>query len=209
MDAEPQPASPGASTQAPTQPPAAPVPPAPATPVTSVPASAAGQTAVNRPDAQANALGSSQPPPGGASDNQSRYTPHPTLASILLASALVIIFGTGAWFLYKKSWAPPGYTGGGAVAAAGALIVLALLLNYPTLIMDDSPSEGGEPSTMRIMALAIVLTFCLIELRTAWNTGALPPLENQGNWVWLVTAALGGKALQKYAEIQENKKNGK
>jgi hypothetical protein len=43
-------------------------------------------------------------------------------------------------------------------------------------------------------------------LRTGWNTGSLPSLENQGNWVWLVTAALGGKALQKFAEVQEKNK---
>jgi len=30
---------------------------------------------------------------------------------------------------------------------------------------------------------------------------------NQGNWVWLVTAALGGKALQKFAEVQDKGKN--
>jgi len=31
----------------------------------------------------------------------------------------------------------------------------------------------------------------------------LLPLKDQSNWVWLVTAALGGKALQKYAEVQQ------
>jgi cytochrome bd-type quinol oxidase subunit 2 len=111
------------------------------------------------------------------------------LAAALLIAALLVIFGTGAWFLYNKSWTPPGNTGGGAAAAAGILVVLALVLRYPTLIMDDTPDAGGEPSTMRIMALAIVLTLCLITLRTGWNSGGLPTID--GNWVWLVTAALG------------------
>jgi hypothetical protein len=71
--------------------------------------------------------------------------------------------------------------------------------------MDDRPEEGGEPSTMRILSLSIVLTFCVIMLRNGWNNNQLPSLEQQGNWVWLVTAALGGKALQKYAEAQEKK----
>jgi hypothetical protein len=31
-------------------------------------------------------------------------------------------------------------------------------------------------------------------------------LDNQSNWVWLITAALGGKALQKFAEVQDKKK---
>lgn len=117
--------------------------------------------------------------------------------------AILIMLGTGAWYVLSKSYPPKGFTGGGAAAAAGILIVIALILRFPTLIMDDAPSQGGEPSTMRILSLSIVLTFCLIMVRTAWNTGQLPPLENQGNWVWLVTAAIGGKALQKYAEIKD------
>ena len=59
---------------------------------------------------------------------------------------------------------------------------------------------------MRVISLAIVLTFCLIILRTGRNSGILPRLKDQGNWVWLVAAALGGKALQKYAEFQDKRK---
>jgi hypothetical protein len=140
----------------------------------------------------------------GSSSGQLPYLPQPTLAAALLAGALLIIFGTGAWFLFKKSLGPLGYTGGGAAAAVGILVVLALVLRYPTLIMDDTLAAGGEPSTMRIMSLAIVLTFCLVALRTGWNNGALPTVD--GNWVWLVTAALGGKAVQKFAEVKDNSK---
>ncbi len=122
------------------------------------------------------------------------------LALILLIAGLVIVIGTGLLLLAQT---PLGYSGGDAAAAVGILFVLALVLQRPTLIMDDKPEAGGEPSTMRILALAIVLTFCLLMLRTGWNTGSLPSLEGQGNWVWLVTAALGGKAIQKFAEVQE------
>jgi hypothetical protein len=41
-----------------------------------------------------------------------------------------------------------------------------------------------------------------------WKSGSLRSLENQGNGVWLVTAAIGGKALQKFAEVQEKGKSG-
>jgi len=58
---------------------------------------------------------------------------------------------------------------------------------------------------MRILTLAIILTFCLLMLRTGWNSNSLPDLKDQSNWVWLVTAALGGKAVQKYAEIQDKR----
>ena len=117
--------------------------------------------------------------------------------------AILIILGTAGWWALTKT--PPGYSSGSAAAAVLFLVVVALVLARPTLIMDDAPGEGGEPSTMRILSLAIVLTFCAIMLRNGWNGGELPSLEQQGNWVWLVTAALGGKALQKYAEVQQKK----
>lgn len=130
-------------------------------------------------------------------DNKTRVV----LAGALFGGALLVIFGTAAWYFIKGT--SPGYTGGGAAAAAAILLVLALVVWRPALIMDDAPDQGGEPSTMRILSLAIVLTFCIIMLRTGWNNGALPPLKDESNWVWLITAALGGKALQKYAEVRQ------
>jgi hypothetical protein len=147
----------------------------------------------------APAAANAPPPAGNGAGDGLPYAAQPAWAAVFLAAALLIIFGTGGWFLYKKSFTPPGFTGGGAAAAAGILIFLALVLKYPTLIMDDSQAAGGEPSTMRILCLAVVLTFCLVMLRTGWNSGALPSID--GHWVWLVTAALGGKAVQKFAEV--------
>lgn len=133
------------------------------------------------------------------------YQPNHRLAAALLAGGLLVIVGTGlATTVFGLKLA---YTGGDAAASAGILFVLALIMEAPTLIMDDSPTAGGEPSTMRILALAIVLTFCILMLKTGWDRQALPSLENQGNWVWLVTAALGGKALQKFAEIRDQGKS--
>jgi hypothetical protein len=128
----------------------------------------------------------------------------PWLALALLGAALLVIFGTGGYWLLKRT--APGYSGGGAAACVGVLILLALVVERPELIMDDSPDAGGEPSTMRILTLIVVLTFAVLVLRTGWNTQSLPTLENQGNWIWLITAAFGGKALQKFAEVREPKK---
>ncbi len=129
------------------------------------------------------------------------YAPNHKMAACLLGAALAILFVVGGAALFCKHFS--GYKFGGAAAAIGILLVLALILEAPTLIMDDSPAAGGEPSTMRIMTLAIVLTFCLLMLRTGWNDGNLPPLESQSQWVWLITACLGGKAVQKFAEIRD------
>jgi hypothetical protein len=126
--------------------------------------------------------------------------PHgPRIAACLFAVAIAIILGTAAWWAFAKT--PPGYSSGSAAASVLFLVVVVLVFARPALIMDDQPEKGGEPSTMRILSLAIVLIFCAIMLRNGWNDGKLPSLEQQGNWVWLVTAALGGKALQKYAEV--------
>jgi hypothetical protein len=124
-------------------------------------------------------------------------------AALLIAGLLVILWTGVATTVFRLKL---GYTGGDAAASAGILFILALVLEAPTLIMDDSPAAGGEPSTMRILALAIVLTFCVLMLKTGWDTNALPNLNNQSNWVWLITAALGGKALQKFAETKDQGK---
>ena len=129
------------------------------------------------------------------------YAANYTLAGLLLAGGLLVIFGTAAaTTIFHARLA---YTGGDAAASAGILFMLALIIAAPNMILDDSPDQGGEPSTMRILTLAIVFVFCALALKSGWDTGKLPSLQDQGNWVWLITAALGGKALQKYAEIRD------
>lgn len=127
----------------------------------------------------------------------------PQAAALLFMAGLAVIGFTGVYHLVFHQ--DPGYTSGGAAATAGILFVLALVLRFPSLIMDDAYEQGGEPSAMRVMGLSIVLTFCAIMLRTGWNSGTLPSLTGQSQWVWLVTAALGGKATQAYLELQQKK----
>jgi hypothetical protein len=83
-----------------------------------------------------------------------------------------------------------------------ALLLTALVLVHTDLIEGDD----GSASTMRIVTLVVVGTFALLALRVGRNAGEIPSLENQGNWAWLVTAAIGGKAAQKYVELQEVRK---
>jgi hypothetical protein len=59
------------------------------------------------------------------------YRPSRTLALVLLIAALMVIFGTGLWWLWKGK--TPGYTGGGTAATVGILFVLALILRAPTI----------------------------------------------------------------------------
>src|SRR5690349_5518095 len=79
-----------------------------------------------------------------------------TAGGVLLAAVLVILWtGVAAPLLHIQLT----YTGGDAAALIGVLLVLALVLKAPALIMDDDPAAGGEPSTMRILTIAIVLSF--------------------------------------------------
>lgn len=118
----------------------------------------------------------------------------------LLAVTLAIPIALASWRIFSK--APLPCSPGGAAALVAILLAVAMVLAFPSVIMDTTDAGGGA-STMRILCIAIIFTFCAIELHTAWNEGVVPSLQDQGNWVWLVTAALGGKALQKYAEIKQ------
>ena len=129
------------------------------------------------------------------------FLPHPRAAAITLCAAAFVVLYTGGFWLLKGT--SPGYSPGGAAATVAILLAVALLLAFPSLILDDSPENGGQPSTMRMLSLFIVTTFCVMVLYTGWNQHEIPSLQNQGNWVWLVTAAIGGKALQAYAEMHK------
>jgi hypothetical protein len=131
------------------------------------------------------------------------YEANHIFAGLLLAAGLLTILITGIGPRVIGTKLP--YTGGDAAATVGVLFALALIMEAPALIMDDSPSAGGEPSTMRILTLSIVFTFCALMLKTGWDTQTLPSLKDQGNWVLLVTAAIGGKAAQKYLEDNQQK----
>lgn len=133
-----------------------------------------------------------------ASNSAALWVPWVGVAAFVAAFLVPALF-VGWRIVFKET---PPFSGGGAAAYVCTLLLVGLILSRPSLIMDDAPDMGGEPSTMRVLCLAIVFVFSAVVLRTAWNTGTIPSLENQGNWVWLITAALGGKALQKFAELK-------
>lgn len=132
------------------------------------------------------------------------YDSQPQFALVMLIGALVAIFGTGIWSLVKGPVSPS--IAGGAAAAVAVLLAAAIVLQWPATILDDAPDNEGQVSTMRIGMLAVVLTFCVLMLNEGWAKERIPSLAGQSEWVWLVTAAFLGKTVQKYAEVQEKKK---
>src|SRR3954447_26670351 len=79
---------------------------------------------------------------------QLSYAPNHVLALILALAAIAIIAVSGIYLLRTKGSLP--YSGGAAAAAVAILLVMSLLVEFPAIILDAAPQDGGEPSTMRI-----------------------------------------------------------
>src|SRR5437868_175147 len=132
------------------------------------------------------------------------YAAQPRLARLFFISALVIAFGQAIWEVlsaFRVPHVPELTVGGGAAALTAVLFAVGLLCQAPVLILDDSPQAGGEPSAMRILALAIVLIFCVLTLRTGWYHGTVPTIS--GEWIGILMAALGGKVAQSFVENRD------
>ncbi len=114
----------------------------------------------------------------------------------LLAAFLVAV----AYPLHRKLWGEDYFSPGGAASTVFALLMVSLIFEFPGLIRTGADGDG-KASTMRVLSLAIVGTFCGITIRTGWDTTSLPTLRDQGNWVMLVMTAIGGKAGQAYIEM--------
>ena len=59
-------------------------------------------------------------------------------------AALLIIFGEGLWYVlaaFRARSMPAPCCAGGAAAAVGILLVIGLLLQAPSLILDDFPHK--------------------------------------------------------------------
>ena len=90
-----------------------------------------------------------------------------------------------------------GSTYGGGVAAVGLfLVILGLVFWFPTLLSDDT----GATSTMRVAVLMVVALFVVLTTKAGWGAPDLEHLKLPETWVWVLAAALGGKAFQSFAE---------
>lgn len=111
----------------------------------------------------------------------------------------LFLIGLGALALAGAVLSPllGGSTETGGVAAVGMfLVILGLVFYFPSLLNDDT----GATSTMRVAVLMVVSLFVVLTLKAGWGADTLEKLKLQDSWVWVLAAALGGKAFQSFAE---------
>jgi hypothetical protein len=92
---------------------------------------------------------------------------------------------------------------GGAIAAAFFVVIIGLVVRFPTLLEDGTSTEAGVPaaSSMRVALLLVVSIFGLLTVKVGWDVTGLEALRIDPSWAWVLGAALGGKAFQSFAEI--------
>lgn len=89
----------------------------------------------------------------------------------------------------------PAEPGAGA-AVSLFLVLVGLVFHFPTLLSDDT----DRTSTMRVSVLMIVSVFLLLTLKVGWGATTLEELHLSESWIWVLAAAMGGKAFQSFAE---------
>jgi hypothetical protein len=92
----------------------------------------------------------------------------------------------------------------GAIAAISFFFVMiGMCFYFPTLLQET----GGQVSTMRVVVFAVVMVFCVIELKIGWTSGSFENFSIDPTWVYILGIAFGSKAIQKFAEEDDNPTN--
>ena len=91
---------------------------------------------------------------------------------------------------------------GGAIAAGLFLVIVGLVIRFPTLLSDGGTTDSGAPSmsTMRVAVLLVVSVFAILTVKAGWAATGLDSLRIDPSWAWVLGAVLGGKAVQSFAE---------
>ena len=90
----------------------------------------------------------------------------------------------------------------GTVPAVSFLfIILGIAFAFPDMLQDES----GGLSTMRVVVLITVLVFAVITIKIAWQLKTFDEWRIDHTWVYILGLAFGGKAFQKYIEMDNAK----
>jgi hypothetical protein len=110
---------------------------------------------------------------------------------------LLVGLGAAALVWAGVQWQLTGDVRGGGLAASGLfLVILGFVFLFPTMLTDDT----GATSTMRVAVFMVVSLFVVLTTKAGWAATSLADLKLQDSWVWVLGAALGGKAFQSFAE---------
>jgi xanthine/uracil permease len=126
----------------------------------------------------------------------------PSTSRQVRVGALLIFMGLVGFVLTVLDWVPADQ--GAAAAISMFLVIMGLVFYFPTLLDDGA----GQTSSMRVMVLMIVSLFVILTLKVGWGADSLEDLVLSDSWIWVLAAALGGKAAQSYAENMGSAGNG-
>lgn len=98
-------------------------------------------------------------------------------------------------------------TNGTIPAVSFVTLIIGLAFYFPTLLEEDK----NEISTMRVVVLIVVLVFAAVYIKLGWVAGGFEEFIIDTSWIYILGLAFGAKAVQKFAEEEEDsrKKNGK
>jgi hypothetical protein len=91
---------------------------------------------------------------------------------------------------------------GGAIAAALFVVIVGLVIKFPTLLQDGSATDQGTAavSAMRVSLLLVVSVFAILTVKAGWASVSLDSLKIDQSWAMVLGAALTGKVVQSFAE---------
>jgi len=92
------------------------------------------------------------------------------------------------------------FTSGSIPAASFLSIMIGFVFYFPSMLEEAK----GEVSTMRIIVFAVVMVFCMLYIKTGWETASFQKLSIDDTWVYILGLAFGSKAFQKFAEVKED-----
>jgi hypothetical protein len=123
-------------------------------------------------------------------------------AALSTLGRICVALGVGCLVLVAALVALGHPVDGALPACALVLVVHGMALCFPTLLQDGTTAPGGgaNVSTMRVAVLVVVDVFALVTVKAGWSTASLADLKIDPSWAWVLGAALGGKAVQSFAE---------
>jgi hypothetical protein len=77
--------------------------------------------------------------------------------------------------------------------------MIGMCFYFPSLLEESK----GEVSTMRVVVFAVVMVFVFIYVKIGWNAGLFEEFKIDSTWVYILGLAFGSKAIQKFAEEEE------
>ena len=119
------------------------------------------------------------------------------MALILLG--VVGLIATGILSLFVV----PVVTMDGSIPAISVfLLLLGMVFYFPDLLEDPT----GSVSTMRVVVLMTVSVFVITTIKLGWTVASLLEFRIDQSWIYILGLAFGAKAVQSFAEADEDGK---